>query len=168
MKFRNSFRIHLEQKRGQHPSGHLHFTHLPLILCHCSNLVFFKSCMSSVVTYGTWNNIVLGVFTQSTHFISDLTHLMSIFLEVSSCLSSLIMSSLSFPAFPLAGRGNLRPQLDSAMQDVSDLYLLMEETEKQAVRRALLEERSHYCTFINLLQPVLVRNVGGLDTCELN
>uniref|UniRef100_A0A673BAH9 Protein MTSS 2-like n=1 Tax=Sphaeramia orbicularis TaxID=375764 RepID=A0A673BAH9_9TELE len=53
------------------------------------------------------------------------------------------------------GRGNLRPQLDSAMQDVSDLYLLMEETEKQAVRRALLEERSRYCTFINLLQPVV-------------
>ncbi|XP_054475322.1 MTSS I-BAR domain containing 2a isoform X2 [Anoplopoma fimbria] len=53
------------------------------------------------------------------------------------------------------GRGNLRPQLDSAMQDVSDLYLLMEETEKQAVRRALLEERSRYCTFISLLQPVV-------------
>ncbi|CAK6960121.1 MTSS I-BAR domain containing 2a isoform X1 [Scomber scombrus] len=53
------------------------------------------------------------------------------------------------------GRGNLRPQLDSAMQDVSDLYLLMEETEKQAVRRTLLEERGRYCTFINLLQPVV-------------
>ncbi|KAK5623481.1 Protein MTSS 2 [Crenichthys baileyi] len=53
------------------------------------------------------------------------------------------------------GRGNLRPQLDSAMQDVSDLYLLMEETEKQAVRRALLEERGRYCTFINFLQPVV-------------
>ncbi|XP_061679153.1 MTSS I-BAR domain containing 2a isoform X2 [Syngnathoides biaculeatus] len=53
------------------------------------------------------------------------------------------------------GRGNLRPQLDNAMQDVSDLYLLMEETEKQAVRRALLEERGRYCTFINLLQPVV-------------
>uniref|UniRef100_A0AAQ6A4J8 IMD domain-containing protein n=1 Tax=Amphiprion ocellaris TaxID=80972 RepID=A0AAQ6A4J8_AMPOC len=53
------------------------------------------------------------------------------------------------------GRGNLRPQLDSAMQDVSDLYLLMEETEKQAVRRALLEERARYCSFINLLQPVV-------------
>uniref|UniRef100_A0A3Q3KN50 MTSS I-BAR domain containing 2a n=1 Tax=Mastacembelus armatus TaxID=205130 RepID=A0A3Q3KN50_9TELE len=53
------------------------------------------------------------------------------------------------------GRGNLRPQLDSAMQDVSDLYLLMEETEKQAVRRALLEERGRYCTFINLLHPVV-------------
>ncbi|XP_077424707.1 MTSS I-BAR domain containing 2a isoform X2 [Vanacampus margaritifer] len=53
------------------------------------------------------------------------------------------------------GRGNLRPQLDSAMQDVSDLYLLMEETEKQAVRRALLEERGRYCAFINMLQPVV-------------
>lgn len=58
-----------------------------------------------------------------------------------------------------AGRGNLRPQLDSAMQDVSDLYLLMEETEKQAVRRALLEERGRYCTFINMLQPVVVGNI---------
>nr|XP_043891831.1 MTSS I-BAR domain containing 2a isoform X4 [Solea senegalensis] len=55
----------------------------------------------------------------------------------------------------LLGRGNLRPQLDSAMQDVSDLYLLMEETEKQAVRRALLEERGRYCSFINLLQSVV-------------
>ncbi|XP_034032886.1 MTSS I-BAR domain containing 2a isoform X3 [Thalassophryne amazonica] len=55
----------------------------------------------------------------------------------------------------LLGRGNLRPQLNSAMQDVSDLYLLMEETEKQAVRRALLEERGRYCAFINLLQPVV-------------
>lgn len=62
-------------------------------------------------------------------------------------------------AWPNAGRGNLRPQLDSAMQDVSDLYLLMEETEKQAVRRALLEERGRYCTFINMLQPVVVRNI---------
>uniref|UniRef100_A0A3Q2PF16 MTSS I-BAR domain containing 2a n=1 Tax=Fundulus heteroclitus TaxID=8078 RepID=A0A3Q2PF16_FUNHE len=53
------------------------------------------------------------------------------------------------------GRGNLRPQLDSAMQDVNDLYLLMEETEKQAVRRALLEERGRFCTFINFLQPVV-------------
>lgn len=46
------------------------------------------------------------------------------------------------------------------MQDVSDLYLLMEETEKQAVRRALLEERGRYCTFINMLQPVVVGNMN--------
>lgn len=57
----------------------------------------------------------------------------------------------------VTGRGGLQPQLDSAMQDVSDMYLLMEETEKQAVRRALVEERGRYCTFINLFQPVVVR-----------
>uniref|UniRef100_A0A8C6NNV3 MTSS I-BAR domain containing 2b n=1 Tax=Nothobranchius furzeri TaxID=105023 RepID=A0A8C6NNV3_NOTFU len=39
------------------------------------------------------------------------------------------------------GRGDLQPQLDSAMQDVTDMCLLMEEMEKQAVRRALVEER---------------------------
>ncbi|XP_010881664.1 MTSS I-BAR domain containing 2a isoform X7 [Esox lucius] len=62
----------------------------------------------------------------------------------------------------LLGRGNLRPQLDSAMQDVSDLYLLMGETEKQAVRRALLEERGRYCSFINLLQPVVKGEIAML------
>lgn len=49
------------------------------------------------------------------------------------------------------------------MQDVNDLYLLMEETEKQAVRRALLEERGRYCAFISLLQPVVVRNIKLFD-----
>ncbi|KAM4596883.1 protein MTSS 2 isoform 2-T2 [Fundulus diaphanus] len=53
------------------------------------------------------------------------------------------------------GRGDLQPQLDSAMQDVTDLCLLMEETEKQAVRRALVEERGRFCTFIGFLQPVV-------------
>lgn len=43
------------------------------------------------------------------------------------------------------------------MQDVTDMCLLMEETEKQAVRRALVEERGRFCTFIGLLQPVVVR-----------
>ncbi|KAK2847942.1 hypothetical protein Q7C36_009624 [Tachysurus vachellii] len=60
------------------------------------------------------------------------------------------------------GRGGLQPQLDSAMQDVSDMYLLMEETEKQAVRRALLEERGRYCTFISFLQPVVNGEVSML------
>uniref|UniRef100_A0A8C9STG1 MTSS I-BAR domain containing 2 n=1 Tax=Scleropages formosus TaxID=113540 RepID=A0A8C9STG1_SCLFO len=53
------------------------------------------------------------------------------------------------------GRGDLQPQLDSAMQDVSDMCLLMEETEKQAVRRAMVEERGRFCTFISFLQPVV-------------
>ncbi|XP_016318159.1 MTSS I-BAR domain containing 2a isoform X5 [Sinocyclocheilus anshuiensis] len=60
------------------------------------------------------------------------------------------------------GRGGLQPQLNSAMQDVSDMYLLMEETEKQAVRRALLEERGRYCTFISFLQPVVIGEVAML------
>uniref|UniRef100_A0A8C6L2I2 MTSS I-BAR domain containing 2b n=1 Tax=Nothobranchius furzeri TaxID=105023 RepID=A0A8C6L2I2_NOTFU len=42
------------------------------------------------------------------------------------------------------GRGDLQPQLDSAMQDVTDMCLLMEEMEKQAVRRALVEERGRF------------------------
>uniref|UniRef100_A0A3Q1CXD9 IMD domain-containing protein n=1 Tax=Amphiprion ocellaris TaxID=80972 RepID=A0A3Q1CXD9_AMPOC len=52
------------------------------------------------------------------------------------------------------GRGDLQPQLDSAMQDVSDKYLLLEETEKQAVRKALVEERSRFCCFVSMLRPV--------------
>jgi hypothetical protein len=42
------------------------------------------------------------------------------------------------------------------MQDVSDKYLLLEETEKQAVRKALVEERSRLCTFVSMLRPVVV------------
>ncbi|XP_051580023.1 protein MTSS 2-like isoform X4 [Myxocyprinus asiaticus] len=60
------------------------------------------------------------------------------------------------------GRGGLQPQLNSAMQDVSDMYLLMEETEKQAVRRALLEERGRFCNFINFLQPVVNGEIAML------
>lgn len=69
-------------------------------------------------------------------------------------------STLPMPCSTLSpGRGDLQPQLDSAMQDVTDMCLLMEETEKQAVRRALVEERGRFCTFIGFLQPVVVR--GG-------
>ncbi|XP_055993024.1 protein MTSS 2 isoform X3 [Sorex fumeus] len=53
------------------------------------------------------------------------------------------------------GKGDLQPQLDSALQDVNDMYLLLEETEKQAVRRALIEERGRFCSFIAFLQPVV-------------
>uniref|UniRef100_A0A8C5R8M1 MTSS I-BAR domain containing 2 n=1 Tax=Leptobrachium leishanense TaxID=445787 RepID=A0A8C5R8M1_9ANUR len=53
------------------------------------------------------------------------------------------------------GKGDLQPQLDHALQDVNDMYLLLEETEKQTVRRALIEERGRFCTFITLLQPVV-------------
>ncbi|CAM4527345.1 unnamed protein product [Leuciscus chuanchicus] len=48
------------------------------------------------------------------------------------------------------------------MQDVNDMYLLMEETEKQAVRRALVEERGRFCTFIGFLQPVVNGEIAML------
>ncbi|EGV91365.1 Metastasis suppressor protein 1 [Cricetulus griseus] len=60
------------------------------------------------------------------------------------------------PVSSSAGRGDIQPQLDSALQDVNDKYLLLEETEKQAVRKALIEERGRFCTFISMLRPVIV------------
>uniref|UniRef100_A0A8C2WSD6 IMD domain-containing protein n=1 Tax=Cyclopterus lumpus TaxID=8103 RepID=A0A8C2WSD6_CYCLU len=60
------------------------------------------------------------------------------------------------------GRGDLQPQLDSAMQEVSDKYLLLEETEKQAVRRALVEERSRFCCFTSMLKPVVEEEMSML------
>ncbi|XP_060924427.1 protein MTSS 2-like [Limanda limanda] len=62
----------------------------------------------------------------------------------------------------IQGRVDLQPQVDSAMQDVTDLCLLMEETEKQAVRRALVEERGRFCTFIGFLQPVVNGEIAML------
>ncbi|MEQ2165903.1 hypothetical protein GOODEAATRI_021966 [Goodea atripinnis] len=49
-----------------------------------------------------------------------------------------------------------RGQLDSALQDVNVRYAFLEETEKRAVCRALIEERSRYCSFVSMLKPVLV------------
>ncbi|XP_033897059.1 protein MTSS 2-like isoform X8 [Acipenser ruthenus] len=60
------------------------------------------------------------------------------------------------------GKGDLQPQLDSALQDVNDMYLLLEETEKQAVRRVLVEERGRFCTFIGFLQPVVNGEIAML------
>ncbi|XP_044289951.1 protein MTSS 2 isoform X7 [Varanus komodoensis] len=62
----------------------------------------------------------------------------------------------------LLGKGDLQPQLDSALQDVNDMYLLLEETEKQAVRKALIEERGRFCTFIAYLQPVVTGELAML------
>lgn len=72
-------------------------------------------------------------------------------------------------ALSFAGRGDIQPQLDSALQDVNDKYLLLEETEKQAVRKALIEERGRFCTFISMLRPVIVSSggVAGGPGCPL-
>lgn len=58
---------------------------------------------------------------------------------------------------------DMQRSLDSAIQDVSDKYLLLEETEKQAVRRALIEERSRYCLFVSCLRPVVEEELQMLQ-----
>ncbi|XP_058247049.1 protein MTSS 1-like isoform X3 [Hemibagrus wyckioides] len=60
------------------------------------------------------------------------------------------------------GRGDIQPQLDSAVQDVTDKYLLLEETEKQAVRKALIEERARFCIFASMLRPVVDEEMAML------
>ncbi|KAK3572233.1 hypothetical protein QTP86_027190, partial [Hemibagrus guttatus] len=60
------------------------------------------------------------------------------------------------------GRGDIQPQLDSAVQDVTDKYLLLEETEKQAVRKALIEERARFCIFTSMLRPVVDEEMAML------
>uniref|UniRef100_A0A8C5PUQ8 IMD domain-containing protein n=1 Tax=Leptobrachium leishanense TaxID=445787 RepID=A0A8C5PUQ8_9ANUR len=60
------------------------------------------------------------------------------------------------------GKDDARMQLDSVLQDVNDKYLLLEETEKRAVYRALVEERSRFCMFVSFLKPVLDEEIGML------
>ncbi|XP_072523572.1 protein MTSS 1-like isoform X2 [Salminus brasiliensis] len=57
------------------------------------------------------------------------------------------------------GRGDLQPQVDSALQGVSDKYVSLQETERQAVRKALIEERARFCTFVTMLRPAIEEEV---------
>ncbi|KAM9365037.1 protein MTSS 1 isoform 1-T1 [Pholidichthys leucotaenia] len=60
------------------------------------------------------------------------------------------------------GKDEARGQLDSALQDVNVRYVVLEETEKKAVYRALIEERSRYCSFVSMLKPVLDHEINML------
>uniref|UniRef100_A0A3B5MET0 IMD domain-containing protein n=1 Tax=Xiphophorus couchianus TaxID=32473 RepID=A0A3B5MET0_9TELE len=60
------------------------------------------------------------------------------------------------------GKGDARGQLDCALQDVNTRYAALEETEKRAVCRALVEERSRYCNFVSMLKPVLDHEINML------
>ncbi|XP_075427892.1 protein MTSS 1-like isoform X3 [Ascaphus truei] len=60
------------------------------------------------------------------------------------------------------GKDDARMQLDSVLQDVNDKYMLLEETEKRAVYRALVEERGRFCIFVSFLKPVLDEEIGML------
>ena len=50
----------------------------------------------------------------------------------------------------------MQMKLDNAMQDINEKYLVFEETEKNAVRRALIEERGRYCLFVGCIRPFVV------------
>lgn len=52
--------------------------------------------------------------------------------------------------------GELQKRLEYGLQDMTERRQLLEETEKQAVRAALLEERSRFCLFVGFLKPVVV------------
>uniref|UniRef100_A0A667XJY6 MTSS I-BAR domain containing 1 n=1 Tax=Myripristis murdjan TaxID=586833 RepID=A0A667XJY6_9TELE len=60
------------------------------------------------------------------------------------------------------GKDEARGQLDSALQDVNVRYVVLEETEKRAVCRALVEERGRYCSFVSMLKPVLDHEISML------
>ncbi|NP_001087385.1 metastasis suppressor 1, gene 2 L homeolog [Xenopus laevis] len=60
------------------------------------------------------------------------------------------------------GKDDARLQLDSALQDVNDKYVVLEETEKKAVYKALVEERGRFCMFVSFLKPVLDEEIGML------
>ncbi|MCI4375133.1 hypothetical protein PGIGA_G00105680 [Pangasianodon gigas] len=60
------------------------------------------------------------------------------------------------------GKDEVRMQLDSALQDVNTRYTELEETEKRAVCRALIEERGRFCSFVTMLKPVLDEEISML------
>ena len=52
--------------------------------------------------------------------------------------------------------GELQRRVETSLQDVTEHRHILEETEKQAVRAALVEERSRFCLFVAFLKPVVV------------
>ncbi|XP_071824586.1 uncharacterized protein [Apostichopus japonicus] len=60
------------------------------------------------------------------------------------------------------GKTSVQYQLDTAMQEVGDMYVLLEETEKSAVRKALVEERGRFCCLVNLMRPALEEELSML------
>lgn len=51
---------------------------------------------------------------------------------------------------------DLQRRVECSLQDVTERRHILEETEKKAVRAALIEERSRFCIFVAFLKPVVV------------
>lgn len=52
--------------------------------------------------------------------------------------------------------GDVQARLQASLQEVGEKYRNLEETEKEAVRSAMVEERSRFCHFVTCLAPVVV------------
>ncbi|KDR12237.1 hypothetical protein L798_13845, partial [Zootermopsis nevadensis] len=57
----------------------------------------------------------------------------------------------------------LQRRVETSQQDVTERRHILEETEKQAVRAALVEERSRFCLFVAFLKPVVDEEVAMLS-----
>ncbi len=64
-----------------------------------------------------------------------------------------------FVCFSVPKHDILHNKLNSAIQEVSNYYGMLEEREKQALRSAMIEERSRFCTLFTLLKPVMVNRI---------
>ncbi|XP_074037385.1 missing-in-metastasis isoform X1 [Leptinotarsa decemlineata] len=58
--------------------------------------------------------------------------------------------------------GDVQKRFECGLQDVTERRQLLEETEKHAVRAALVEERGRFCTFVGFLKPVVDEEVAML------
>ncbi|GAB6033579.1 hypothetical protein CHUAL_013582 [Chamberlinius hualienensis] len=61
------------------------------------------------------------------------------------------------------GKSEVQRSLDIALQNVNEKFHALEETEKQALRLALIEERSRFCMFVSYLKPVVDEEVAMLS-----
>jgi metastasis suppressor protein 1 len=50
---------------------------------------------------------------------------------------------------------NLQSLVDSSMQDVSQRRAELEDVERKSLRAAMIEERTRFCSFVGMLQPVV-------------
>ncbi|XP_075215913.1 uncharacterized protein LOC142321586 isoform X2 [Lycorma delicatula] len=58
---------------------------------------------------------------------------------------------------------DLQRRVESSLQDVTERRHILEETEKKAVRAALIEERSRFCLLVAFLKPVVDEEVAMLS-----
>ena len=63
----------------------------------------------------------------------------------------------------IVGKSDMQTRLDTAMLDVNERFHYLEETEKNAVRKALIEERKRFCLFISYLKPLVVSGETLID-----